>query len=113
MPIRKGNGLFVLDEEFISDEEAGALFGSLSKLREEFGWTPSLRMTTWTPETEGYSILIYPNGETYAWPVYDADDKVESLGNLKQMTIQEIWSKYRFKQNHLRKYLGKSIRTVK
>ncbi|MBL9170422.1 MAG: radical SAM protein [Verrucomicrobiales bacterium] len=113
LPIRKGNGLFLEDSEFISEEEAETLFNKLVGMRESFGWTPALRMTTWTPDTEGYSILTYPNGETYAWPVYDAQDKVESLGNLKEMSIQEIWRNYRFKRNHLRKYLGKSIRTIK
>ena len=93
--------------------EAGQLFDELIALKHKYGWKSALRMTTWTPETEGYSILVYPNGETFAWPVYDAEDKVEPIGNLKELTIQEIWSKYRFKRNHLRKYLGKSIRTHK
>jgi hypothetical protein len=61
---------------------------------------------------EGYSLLVYPNGETYAWPVYDADDKVMLLGNLKEETIQYIWRKYPFKKNHITKYLGKSIMAV-
>ena len=113
LPIRKGNGLFLADSEFISEEEAGNLFRDLLELRKQFDWRPALRMTTWTPQNEGYSILIYPNGKTYAWPVYDAEDKVEYLGDITQMTIQEIWKKYRFKRNHLTKYLGKSIRTAK
>jgi MoaA/NifB/PqqE/SkfB family radical SAM enzyme len=113
LPIRKGNGLLLDDSEFISEVEAEELFQRLVKMRDKFEWRPALRMTTWTPETEGYSILTYPNGDTFAWPVYDAEDKVELLGNLKEMTIQEIWKNYRFKRNHLRKYLGKSIRTIK
>ena len=112
MPIKKGNGLYLKDEEFLSEGEYEQLFQHLLDLRQQFAWTPSLRMTTWTPQNEGYSILVYPNGETYAWPVYDAGDKVEFLGNLKEMTIQEIWAGYRFKKNHLSKYLGKSIRTA-
>lgn len=109
MPIKKGNGLFLKEEEFLSQEEYEGLFHSLTEMRQQFGWTPSVRMTTWTPQNEGYSILAYPNGETYAWPVYDAEDKVMFLGNLKEETIQEIWKKYPFKKNHLTKYLGKSI----
>lgn len=112
MPIKKGNALYLKDEEFLSEAEYEHLFEHLLHLRRQFGWTPSLRMTTWTPQNEGYSLLVYPNGETYAWPVYDADDKVEFLGNLKEMTIQEIWKGYRFKKNHLSKYLGKSIRVA-
>lgn len=112
MPIRKGNGLFLPDEEFLSLEEADELFQRLVTLREQHQWTPSLRMTTWTPETEGYSILVYPNGETYAWPVYEPEDKVLFLGNLHEVTIREIWRNYPFKKNHYRKYLGKSIKVT-
>jgi MoaA/NifB/PqqE/SkfB family radical SAM enzyme len=112
MPIRKGNGLYLKDEEFLSEQEYGDVFQQMIELRQRFGWVPSLRMTTWTPENEGYSILVYPNGQTYAWPVYDAEDKVLHLGNLKEETIQEIWQKYPFKRNHLTKYLGKSIRVA-
>ncbi len=111
MPIRKGNGLYLKDEEFLTEPEYEAVFHSLLDLRQKFEWTPSLRMTTWTLENEGYSLLVYPSGQTYAWPVYDAPEKVEYLGNLKEETIGDLWQKYRFKRNHLTKYLGKSIRT--
>jgi MoaA/NifB/PqqE/SkfB family radical SAM enzyme len=109
MPIRRGNSVYMPEEEFLSLEEADALFEELVALKKRYLWTPSLRMTTWRPETEGYMILVYPNADTYAWPVYDADEKVLFLGNLKEETIQEIWTRYPYKLNHYRKYLGKSI----
>jgi MoaA/NifB/PqqE/SkfB family radical SAM enzyme len=121
-PIRKGNGIHLADDEFLSLDESGQLFDDLANLQDRHGWTPALRMTTWTPETEGYSILVYPNGQTYAWPVYGGTatggdqggpaDKVEPLGDLSVEPITEIWSRYRFKDNHLRKYLGDSIRVT-
>ena len=112
MPIRKGNGLYLKEEEFLSEAEYEALFHSLLDLRARYEWTPSLRMTTWTPENEGYSLLVYPTGQTFAWPAYSAEDKVEYVGDLKEETIQQIWQRYRFKKNHLTKYLGQSIRTA-
>ncbi len=112
MPIRKGNGLYLKDEEFLAEPEYEGVFQQLLDLRQKFAWTPSLRMTTWTPQNEGYSLLVYPTGQTYAWPVYDAEDKVEYVGDLKEETIQQIWQNYRFKRNHLTKYLGQSIRTA-
>lgn len=118
-PIRKGNGLKLADAEFLTIEESNQLFISMKALASEHGWTPGLRMTTWTPETEGYSILVYPDGSTWSWPVYGGmaelgeqggpEDKVAYLGDLKEEPITEIWQRYTFKLNHLRKYLGKSI----
>jgi MoaA/NifB/PqqE/SkfB family radical SAM enzyme len=118
-PIRKGNGLHLADSEFLTLDESAQLFDSLTALANEHGWTPGLRMTTWTRQTEGYSILVYPNGTAWSWPVYGGraelgaqggpEDKVAYLGDLKEEPITEIWKRYAFKLNHLRKYLGKSI----
>lgn len=118
-PIRKGNGLHLADSEFLTLHESAALFERMKLLANEHGWTPGLRMTTWTPATEGYSILVYPDGSTWSWPVYGGvaelgeqggpEDKVAYLGDLQKESITEIWKRYPFKLNHLRKYLGKSI----
>jgi MoaA/NifB/PqqE/SkfB family radical SAM enzyme len=118
-PIRKGNGLQMPDSEFLGAEESEQLFERLIALKREHRWRPALRMTTWTPETEGYSILIYPHGEAYAWPVFGGRaeggaqegpvDKVEKIGDLSIEPIEAVWERYRFKQNHVAKYLGASI----
>lgn len=118
-PIRKGNGLHLAASEFLTLQESAELFERMKELANEHGWTPGLRMTTWTPATEGYSILVYPDGSTWSWPVYGGvaelgeqggpEDKVAYLGDLQKESITEIWKRYPFKLNHLRKYLGKSI----
>jgi MoaA/NifB/PqqE/SkfB family radical SAM enzyme len=121
-PIRKGRGARLPEEEFLSLRESEELFARLAGLRTTYGWRPALRMTTWTPETEGYSLLVYPDGTTWAWPYFGGDvagpaqggppEKTLYLGNLHQMTIREIWDRYPFKVNHYRKYLGASVRTL-
>jgi MoaA/NifB/PqqE/SkfB family radical SAM enzyme len=112
MPLRKGNALNLDEQEFITNEEAGDAFSRLQEQRTTNMWTPALRMTTWTPATEGHMIVIEPNGEAHAWPVYDAKDLWEPLGNVLTEPISAIWERYRFKTNHFRKYLGSSIRTI-
>ncbi len=112
MPIRKGNALNMKEEEFISNEDAKKLYSFLILEKEKCGWKIPIRMTLWEPKNEGYSILVYPNGDTFAWPVYKEKDKVSYLGNLKKMTIENIWKRYPYKENHLAKYLGKSIKTL-
>lgn len=112
LPLRKGNALNLGENEFITLEEAAQCFDRLLDSRANHGWRPALRMTTWTPETEGHMIVVEPNGSANAWPVYDQPDLFEPLGNLFEQPITAIWQRYRFKVNHFAKYLGKSIRTV-
>ncbi|PPT14780.1 radical SAM/SPASM domain-containing protein [Streptomyces cinnamoneus] len=112
MPLRKGNALNLAEHEFITDDEAAEAFTRLSELRSTYQWSPALRLTTWTPDNEGHMIVVEPNGKTNAWPVYDSKDLFEPLGNVLEEPIEEIWKRYRFKENHFRKYLGASIRTA-
>ncbi|MFD8339981.1 radical SAM protein [Streptomyces solisilvae] len=112
MPLRKGNALDLDENEFITDAEAAETFSRLSELRTVHGWSPALRMTTWTPDNEGHMIVIEPTGIARAWPVYDAPDLWEPLGNVLEEPVTAIWDRYRFKENHYAKYLGRSIRTT-
>lgn len=109
LPIPKGNALNLSEKEYLSTKEAEALFADVKKAKEIYGWMPKITLTTWGSEVEGYSLLVYPNGNTYAWPVYNNPDKVLLLGNLIEYSIKEIWAKNPYKQNHYNKYLGKSI----
>ncbi|MGH8897406.1 MAG: radical SAM protein [Egibacteraceae bacterium] len=112
LPLRKGNALDLEEHEFISFDEAAQCFDRLCELRAIHDWRPALRMTTWTPQTEGHMIVVEPTGTANAWPVYDAPDLFEPLGNLLHEPVTEIWARYRFKRNHFAKYLGASIRTL-
>jgi len=112
MPLRKGNALDLDEHEFISNAEAEAKFGELVSMASTYAWRPALRLTAWTPETEGHMICIEPTGKANAWPVYDAPDLFEPLGNVLEVPITEIWQRYRFKRNHVAKYLGASIYTT-
>lgn len=112
LPIRKGNALDLPEIEYLSSEETESLFNSLRDLKRQYDWKPKITLTEWTSEVEGYSILVYPDGSTYAWPVYDKQDQVEYLGDLVHESIETLWKRNRprFRANHLKKYLGTSIR---
>lgn len=112
LPLRKGNALGLAEHEFITVQEAGQAFDRLLEARAMHDWRPALRMTCWTPQTEGHMILVEVTGKASAWPVYDAPDLLEPLGNLLHEPVSEIWKRYRFKRNHFAKYLGKTIRTA-
>jgi MoaA/NifB/PqqE/SkfB family radical SAM enzyme len=112
LPLRKGNALDLEEHEFISLDEARQTFDRLTEARAMHDWRPALRMTTWSPDTEGHMILVEVTGKASAWPVYDAPDLLEPIGNLLEEPVTEAWKRYRFKRNHFAKYLGHSIRTV-
>ncbi|ETA01235.1 putative Fe-S oxidoreductase [Frankia sp. CcI6] len=112
LPLRKGNALDLADHEFLTVQEATAAFERLAELRTVNDWRPALRLTTWTPDTEGHMIVISPRGLASAWPVYDAPDLLEPLGNLLDEPISAIWARYRFKRNHYAKYLGHTIHSA-
>ncbi|MGW7517843.1 radical SAM protein [Streptomyces sp. NPDC054796] len=112
LPLRKGNALNLADYEFITQDEAETAFAKLTSLRAEYQWSPALRMTTWTPRNEGHMLVVEPNGVTRAWPVYDAKDLWEPLGNVLQELVTEIWKRYPYKTNHYAKYLGRSLHLV-
>lgn len=112
LPLKKGNALDLADHEFLSLDEAAEAFGRLAELRTVHDWRPALRLTAWTPDTEGHMIVVGPSGAASAWPVYDAPDLLEPLGSLLDEPITTIWERYRFKRNHYAKYLGRSIHAV-
>lgn len=111
LPIRKGNALNLPEIDYLSSEETKSLFNSIRALKRQYGWKPKITLTEWTSEVEGYSVLVYPDGSTYAWPVYDKQDQVEYLGDLMHESIEILWKRNRprFRANHLKKYLGTSI----
>ncbi|KLL10579.1 MULTISPECIES: radical SAM protein [Protofrankia] len=112
LPLRKGNALDLAGHEFLSLEEATAAFERLTELRTVHDWRPALRLTAWTPATEGHMIVVGPGGTASAWPVYTAPDLLEPLGSLLDEPITALWQRYRFQRNHYAKYLGQSIRTL-
>jgi molybdenum cofactor biosynthesis enzyme MoaA len=112
LPLRKGNALGLAKHEFITAEEARDAFGRLTELRAVHDWRPAVRMTPWTAETEGHMIVVEPNGNAQAWPVYNRPDLFLPLGNLLEEPITAIWGRYPYKANHYAKYLGASILTA-
>jgi MoaA/NifB/PqqE/SkfB family radical SAM enzyme len=109
LPVPRGRGLNLPVSELCSTSELLNIFKKIKKEKVKFGWTPALTLTTWSPELEGYAILVYPNGKVVAWPVFGENDCVKEIGNLFKEDIQTIWQKYPYRENHIKKYLGDSI----
>jgi MoaA/NifB/PqqE/SkfB family radical SAM enzyme len=112
LPLRKGNALGLDEAEFITASEAREVFDRLTELRAVHDWRPAVRLTPWTSDTEGHMIVIEPDGNANAWPVYDQRDLFLNLGNLLEEPVAQIWRRYPYKTSHYAKYLGRSIHTA-
>jgi MoaA/NifB/PqqE/SkfB family radical SAM enzyme len=109
LPLRKGNALGLDEREFITEDEARDAFDRLNELRVTHDWRPAVRLTPWNDRTEGHMIVIEPNGNAQAWPVYAEPDLFLPLGNVLEEPISTMWARYPYKANHFAKYLGHSI----
>ena len=112
LPIPKGNALNLDKCEYITEEEALSVCDRIAEAKEKFDWKTVFTFSIWNENTNGYSILVYPNGKTYAWPALDYQDKVLLLGDLHTDTIEEIWERYPYKFNHINKYLGNGVKII-
>lgn len=112
LPIPKGNALKLDKSEYITETEAIAVCDKINEAKIKFGWKTVYTFSIWNKKTDGYSILVYPNGKTYAWPALEYEDKVLLLGDLHDDTIEEIWERYPFKYNHINKYLGNGVKVM-
>jgi hypothetical protein len=94
----------------VATEKSGSAKGY--ELRATHDWRPAVRMTPWTEQTEGHMIVVEPNGNAQAWPVYDQADLFLPLGSLLEEPVAAIWKRYPYKANHYAKYLEQSIHTA-
>ncbi len=106
IPILRGRALILKEDDFASNEAIYNKFDEIKRLKEELGWTPRVKFTFWDKTTEGYALIVFPNFNVYAWPVYNKPDAVQLLGSLNTESICDIWKKYPYKLNHIMKYTG-------
>lgn len=106
IPILRGRASVLQESDFASQSDILDKFEEIKKLKETLGWIPRVKFTFWDKSTEGYALIVFPTFEVYAWPVYDQPDAVLRVGDLKTESISEIWKKYPYKINHIKKYTG-------
>lgn len=112
VPILRGRACGLKSSDFASRDEILAEFEEIKRLKRDLGWRPRVKFTFWDERTEGYALIIYPNQKVYAWPVLDAPNSVMYIGDLRQESMQEIWRRYPYKENHINKYVGLSMYKV-
>ena len=107
-PINKGKGKNVLSE-LLSSEELLHTFQKIRLEKERNGWTPRITVTDWKRVGEGHALLVHPNGDVVASPVPSRENCIEVIGNILEEKIESIWKRYSYKENHLKKYIEKTL----
>jgi MoaA/NifB/PqqE/SkfB family radical SAM enzyme len=101
-----------LFEDFTTGEEVDALYDYLQKEKARNGWTPRITIADWMRIGPGHAILVEPDGRTIASPVWSEPDCLEAFGSLHETTAEELWNKFPYKENHMNKYLERTMLVV-
>ena len=107
-PIPKGRGKDVVNQR-LSSENIRKLFENLKSLKKHTGWNVRITVTDWERIKEGHALLVHPNGDVVASPVWTKEGCIEYVGNILKDLISKIWEKYPYKENHVKKYIEKSL----
>lgn len=98
-----------LFQDFTTGEELDELQQFLAAERQACGWLPRITIADWMKIGAGHAILIEPDGRAVASPVWQQPECITPFGNLHEQTVQELWQTYPYKQEHLDKYLERTM----
>jgi len=108
-PIPKGRsqGIFA---DFVTGDELVNLKNFLEEEKQRNGWRIRITITDWMKVGQGHAILLEPDGRMVASPVWDEAECILPFGNLAEQETEALWSQqYPYKENHLKKYLEKTL----
>jgi MoaA/NifB/PqqE/SkfB family radical SAM enzyme len=101
-----------LFEDFTTGQELEDLYAYLQREKHNNGWQPRITIADWMRIGAGHAILIEPDGRAIASPVWDAPDCLVPFGDLHEQTAQQMWRAFPYKQQHLDKYLERTMMIV-
>lgn len=107
-PIRKGRGANMLSHRLDSDS-LSETFKIIKKQKEVEKWNVRITITDWNVVDEGHAILIHPDGEVVASPVPSLPTCIEPFGNVLNEDVRECWKRYRFTNQHVKKYVEDTL----
>jgi MoaA/NifB/PqqE/SkfB family radical SAM enzyme len=107
-PIPKGRSATFF-EEFATGPELDDLATFLAGEKQKNGWKTRIVISDWMRIGQGHAWLIEPDGRVIASPVWDHPECYQPFGNLAQQTGEQLWQAYRYKREHLAKYLERTL----
>lgn len=107
-PIPKGRGKDIVSKK-LPTSEIKSVFEQIKKQKKAAGWRVRITLTDWEKIGEGHALLVHPNGNVVASPVWSKEPCIEYVGNILREEISDIWAKYPYKENHVKKYVEKTL----
>lgn len=101
-----------LFDDFTTGQELDELYDYLQQEKERNGWTPRITIADWMRIGEGHAILVEPNGRAVASPVWQAPECIVPFADLYEQSAGTLWQSFPYKQNHLNKYLERTMMVV-
>jgi MoaA/NifB/PqqE/SkfB family radical SAM enzyme len=101
-----------LFDDFTTGQELEELYEYLQQEKERNGWAPRITIADWMRIGEGHAILVEPNGRAVASPVWQAPECIVPFGSLYEQSAAALWQAFPYKQNHLNKYLERTMMVV-
>ena len=108
-PIPKGKGVSI-SKDRLNSSETEMVFQKLKDIKVRFGIHTKVVLTDWEKIKEGHAILIHPDGTVVASPVWSKEGCIDVIGNIYKSRIEELWSIYPYKENHVNKHIEKTMR---
>lgn len=98
-----------LFDDFTTGQELEELYDYLQQEKERNGWAPRITIADWMRIGEGHAILVEPNGRAVASPVWQAPECTVPFADLYEQSANALWRSFPYKQNHLNKYLERTM----
>ena len=108
-PIPKGKGVSIASSR-LNSNAIDEVFEKLKQVKDEYGIHTKIVMTDWDRIKEGHAILIHPDGTVVASPVWSKDGCIDIIGNINTSSLEDLWNKYPYKENHINKYIEKTMK---
>jgi MoaA/NifB/PqqE/SkfB family radical SAM enzyme len=107
-PIPKARGKS-LPIEYLENTNLKKIWESLCEYKEKNSLKPSISLSDWKMTGDGSVIIVNANGTVVGCPTYSEDECMTKMGNIYDESVKDMWSRYKYKDNHIRKYLGETI----
>ena len=88
-PIPKGRGKVVVSKR-LNSLEIRDLFNDLKNRKKSMDWNVRITVTDWEKIREGHSLLVHPNGDVVASPVWSKESCIEYVGNILDIHTKKI-----------------------